>query len=58
MNIGVLGTGVVAKTIAGKLSKLGHGVKLGTRDVKATLARNEPDMAGGPPLRAWLEVNG
>ncbi len=55
MNIGVLGTGIVAKTIAGKLDSLGHTVKLGTREVKATLARNEPDMAGGPPLRTWLE---
>jgi len=55
MNIAVLGTGIVAKTIAGKLDSLGHTVKLGTRDVKATLARSEPDMAGGPPLRTWLE---
>jgi hypothetical protein len=55
MNIGVLGTGMVAKTIAGKLDALGHTVKLGTRDAKATLARSEPDMAGGPPLRTWLE---
>ena len=55
MNIGILGTGMVAKTIAGKLDSLGHTVKLGTRDVKATLARSEPDMAGGPPVRTWLE---
>jgi predicted dinucleotide-binding enzyme len=57
MKIGVLGTGIVAKTIAGKLDSLGHTVKLGTRDVKATLARNEPDMAGGPALRVWLETH-
>jgi predicted dinucleotide-binding enzyme len=55
MKIGILGTGMVAKTIGGKLDSLGHAVKLGTRDVKATLARSEPDMAGGPPLRVWLE---
>ncbi|HEY5948823.1 MAG TPA: NAD(P)-binding domain-containing protein [Kofleriaceae bacterium] len=55
MNIGILGTGMVAKTIAGKLDALGHTVKLGTRDTKVTLARSEPDMAGGPPLRTWLE---
>jgi predicted dinucleotide-binding enzyme len=55
MKIGILGTGMVAKTIAGKLDALGHAVKLGTRDIKATLARNEPDMAGGPALRVWLE---
>ncbi len=57
MNIGILGSGIVAKTIAGKLDALGHVVKLGTRDVKATLGRNEPDMAGGPPLRTWLETH-
>ena len=57
MKIGVLGTGMVAKALAGKLGKLGHEIKLGTRDVKATLARSEPDMAGGPPLRTWLEAN-
>jgi hypothetical protein len=55
MNIGVLGTEVVAKSIAGKLSALGHSVKLGTRDVTATLARTKHDLAGGPPLRTWLE---
>ncbi len=54
MNIGVLGTGIVAKTIAGKLGELGHTVKLGTRDVNATLARSEPER-DGPPVRAWLE---
>lgn len=55
MKIGILGTGMVAKTLADKLDSLGHEVVLGTRDVEATLARNEPDMAGGPPLRTWLE---
>jgi 8-hydroxy-5-deazaflavin:NADPH oxidoreductase len=55
MNIAVLGTGMVAKSLAGKLDELGHTVKLGTRDVAATLQRGEPDLAGGPPLRTWLE---
>ena len=55
MNIGVLGTGMVAKSIASKLDSLGHSVQLGTRDIAATLSRGEPDMAGGPPLRTWLE---
>jgi hypothetical protein len=55
MNIGVLGTGIVAKTLAGKLGALGHTVKMGTRDPKATLARDEKDMAGGPPVRVFLE---
>ncbi len=55
MNIGILGTGVVAKTIGAKLHALGHAVKIGTRDPSATLARSEPDMFGGPPVRTWLE---
>ena len=57
MDIGVLGTEMVAKTIAGKLGALGHDIKLGTRDVRATLARSENDKAGGPPVRTWLETN-
>lgn len=56
MNVAVLGTGVVAKSLAGKLASMGHAVKMGTRDPKATLARNEADMAGGPPIRTWLET--
>lgn len=55
MKIGILGSGIVAKTLAGKLDSLGHTIALGTRNVAATLARGEPDMAGGPPLRTWLE---
>lgn len=55
-DIAVLGTGMVAKAIAGKLAALGYSVKMGTRDPKATLARDEKDMAGGPPIRTWLET--
>jgi 8-hydroxy-5-deazaflavin:NADPH oxidoreductase len=32
MNIGVLGSGVVGQTIAGKLAEIGHQVTIGTRD--------------------------
>ena len=39
MNIGILGTGMVGKTLAAKLSSLGHDVMLGTRDPAATMAR-------------------
>ncbi len=31
MNIGVLGTGMVGNSIAGKLISLGHSVKMGSR---------------------------
>ncbi len=36
MKIGVLGTGGVGRTIAGKLAELGHEVMMGTRDVTQT----------------------
>lgn len=48
---------MVAKTVGGKLSELGHSVKLGTRDVQATLAKTEPDPMGGPTMRAWLDAH-
>src|SRR5690348_13653876 len=34
MKIGVLGTGMVGQTIAGKLVALGHDAKMGARDAK------------------------
>ena len=36
MKIAILGTGMVGRTIAVKLSQLGHKVTIGTRDTKAT----------------------
>ena len=53
MKIAVLGTGTVGRTLAGKLSELGHDVVIGTRDPQATLARTEPDAMGNPPYSAW-----
>ena len=55
MNMGVLGTGVVGRTLAVKLAELGHAVVLGTRDVRATLAQTAPDRMGNPPLKGWLD---
>jgi len=54
MRVAVLGTGMVGRAIAGKLSELGHEVVVGTRDPAATLARQEPDFYGNPPFAAWL----
>ncbi len=54
-NIGVLGTGVVGRTIAGKLAQLGHRVMVGTRDPAATLARHRPEGSRRPSFAAWLE---
>jgi predicted dinucleotide-binding enzyme len=53
MEIAVLGTGTVGRTIAGKLSELGHDVAVGTRDPQATLARSEPDARGTAPYSVW-----
>jgi len=39
MKIAILGTGMVGRTLADRLTGLGHQVTLGTRDVDATLAR-------------------
>ncbi|MFE0515424.1 NAD(P)-binding domain-containing protein [Streptomyces sp. NPDC058964] len=54
MRYAVLGTGIVGRTIAGKLASLGHEVAIGTRDPQATLARTEPDGYGNPPIAQWL----
>jgi 8-hydroxy-5-deazaflavin:NADPH oxidoreductase len=53
MDIAVLGTGSVGRTLAGKLSELGHVVVVGTRDPEATLARAESDAMGNPPYSVW-----
>lgn len=46
MRIGVLGTGVVGKTLAAKLAKLGHDVRMGSR------------AAGGEKAKAWVKESG
>jgi 8-hydroxy-5-deazaflavin:NADPH oxidoreductase len=53
MKIAVLGTGMVGRALAARLSGLGHDVTIGTRDPAATLARTEPDGMGNPPFSAW-----
>ena len=55
MKIGVLGTGMVAQAVAGKLAALGHTVMIGTRDPAGTLARSANDGMGNPPFRVWQE---
>jgi predicted dinucleotide-binding enzyme len=46
MRIGVLGTGIVGKTIAHKLAKLGHDVRMGSR------------TSGGEKAKAWVKEAG
>jgi predicted dinucleotide-binding enzyme len=53
MKIGVLGSGTVGRTLAGKLSSLSHEVTIGTRDVGSLMARTEPDGMGNPPFSEW-----
>lgn len=57
MNIGVLGTEAVGRTIAARLVEIGNTVKIGTRDPKKTLVRTEPDGMGGPPFSVWHQQN-
>jgi 8-hydroxy-5-deazaflavin:NADPH oxidoreductase len=53
MKIAVLGTGMVGRTIAGRLASLGHDTTIGTRDPAETMARSEPDGMGNPPYAVW-----
>ena len=55
MKIGVLGTGLVGQTLAGKLAELGHSVFVGTRDPAHTLSRGTADRYGNPPFKTWRE---
>ena len=55
VRFGILGTGVVGKTIAARLASLGHDVIVGTRTPAETLSRTEPDAYGNPPFSTWQE---
>lgn len=53
MRYAVLGTGIVGRTLAGKLVSLGHDVLIGTRDPGATLAVRGPNEYGIPAYADW-----
>lgn len=57
MKIAVIGTGMVGRAFASRLTGLGHEVVVGTRDVAQTLARTEPDWLGNPPYAVWQQSN-
>jgi predicted dinucleotide-binding enzyme len=58
VNIAVLGTGKVGRTLGGKLAGRGHDVVIGTRDVGELMARTEPTMGGRlPPFAEWHKDN-
>ncbi|MEI7906081.1 MAG: NAD(P)-binding domain-containing protein [Bacteroidota bacterium] len=57
MNIGILGTGGVARAIAAKLVSLGHSVMLGTRNVEETKSRSTGDTMGNVSFQEWSQKN-
>ncbi len=57
MKIGLLGTGVVGRTLSSRLSGLGHEVCMGTRDVDKTVSSTAKDAYGGPSFAEWYSAN-
>src|SRR5829696_1516021 len=55
VRFGILGTGVVGKTIAARLDGMGHEVVVGTRSPEKTPSRTEPDQYGNPTFSAWQQ---
>jgi 8-hydroxy-5-deazaflavin:NADPH oxidoreductase len=53
MNVGVLGTGMVGRTLAWGLSEIGHDSMIGTRDPAALAARTDGDAMGNQPFPEW-----
>jgi hypothetical protein len=48
VRFGILGTGVVGRTIAARLDGMGLEAMVGTRDPEETTSRTEPDTYGNP----------
>ena len=55
VRFGILGTGVVGRTIAARLDVMGHEVVVGTRNPEKTLSRTAPDQYGNPTFSAWQQ---
>jgi len=55
VRFGILGTGVVGRTIAARLDGMRHEVMVGTRNPEGTASRAEPDAYGNPPFSVWQE---
>ncbi|HSW75689.1 MAG TPA: NAD(P)-binding domain-containing protein [Candidatus Saccharimonadales bacterium] len=53
MKIAVLGTGMVGRAHAEKLTFLGHEVTVGTQNVGKTLTNDKPDQMGNPSFVVW-----
>lgn len=56
MRIAVLGTGSVGRTLSGRFAELGHDVTVGTRDVTATLGREDWTAPPDTALAAFAEL--
>ena len=57
MNIGILGTGAAGRSLAAGLAANGHAVRMGTRNVPATLANPGNAQMGLPPFADWHAAN-
>jgi hypothetical protein len=57
MKLGVLRTGVVGRSIGGRLAVLDHDVTIGTRDVAAILASSEPNHITHETFADWHAKN-
>ena len=55
VRFGILGTGVVGKTLAARLDAMGHEVMVGTRNPQKTLSREAPDQYGNSTFSAWQQ---
>jgi predicted dinucleotide-binding enzyme len=55
MKIAVLGTGMVGRAHAARLTELSHEVVMGTQDVDKTMANTESDGMGNPPFSQWYK---
>lgn len=55
--IAIMGTGIVAQTLASKFITLGYDVISGTRNVAGKLAEKAKDRYGNPPFSEWHAAN-
>ncbi|CAD7564485.1 NAD(P)-binding domain-containing protein [Escherichia coli] len=55
MKISIIGTGMVGRAFALRLTDLGHDVVVGTRNVDATRHRTSPDAKGIPAWQFWAK---
>lgn len=55
MKIGIFGTGMVGRILAEKFISEGNEVMIGTRNIEATLSKNETDMLGNVPYKEWQQ---